>query len=145
MQFGRYAMWLMPPPSDEAYMGGGDRFRPRDFLKFGELFLAHGYWHGTQILDDAWLQQVSAKHSTIKDEIGDYGWGWHLYKYTVGGQSIKAISAGGNGGQLLFVFPQLDMTLLITAANYGQYPVWSNYITTLVPEILGTVNAQSPP
>jgi CubicO group peptidase (beta-lactamase class C family) len=143
MQFGRYAMWLMPPPSDEAYMGGGDRFRPRDFLKFGQLFLNGGEWNGTPIIDGAWLQEVARKHSTIKGEIGDYGWGWHLYEYQLAGKSIKAISAGGNGGQLLFIFPQLDMTLMITAANYGQYPVWSNYIKTLVPEILGTVNSGS--
>lgn len=139
MQFGRYAMWLMPPPSDEAYMGGGDRFRSRDFLKFGQLFLNGGSWNGTPIIDGAWLQQVATKRSTIKGEIGDYGWGWHLIEYPLAGTSIKAISAGGNGGQLLFVFPQLDMTIVITAANYGQYPVWSNYIKTLVPAILGTV------
>jgi len=142
MQFGRYAMWLMPPPSDEAYMGGGDRFRPRDFLKFGQLFLSGGHWNGTPIIDGAWLQQVATKRSTVKGEIGDYGWGWHLYQYPIGARKIKAISAGGNGGQLLFVFPQLDMTLLITAANYGQYPVWSDYIKSLVPEILSTVRAE---
>ncbi|MDQ6766822.1 MAG: hypothetical protein M3Z41_03340 [Candidatus Eremiobacteraeota bacterium] len=49
------------------------------------------------------------------------------------GRTIKAVSAGGNGGQLLFVFPQLDMTVMITAANYGQYPVWQKFITELIP------------
>ncbi len=34
MQFGAYGMWLAPPPVDDAYMAGGDFFRPRDFLKF---------------------------------------------------------------------------------------------------------------
>jgi len=29
--------------------------------------------------------------------------------------------------------------VMITAANYGQYPVWSGYIKTLVPEILAAV------
>ena len=38
--------WLMPPPTNAAYMGGGDYFRPRDFLKFGQLFLSHGIWNG---------------------------------------------------------------------------------------------------
>ena len=26
MQFQQYAMWLMPPPTNAAYMGGGDYF-----------------------------------------------------------------------------------------------------------------------
>ena len=50
LQFGRYAMWLMPPPANEAYLGGGDYIRPRDFLKFGELLLDGGTWNGTRIV-----------------------------------------------------------------------------------------------
>jgi len=141
MQFGRYALWLMPAPVNDAYMGGGDRFRPRDFLKFGQLLLNNGSWNGKHVIDTAWLQAVATKRSTIADEMGNYGWGWHLYTYDVGGKKIQAISAGGNGGQLLFVFPQLDMTVMITAANYGQYPVWSGYIEKLVPELLACVKS----
>jgi CubicO group peptidase (beta-lactamase class C family) len=138
MQFGQYAMWLMPSPVDDAYMGGGDLFRPRDFLKFGQLFLNNGSWNGKEIIDNQWLQAVATKQSTIQGE-GDYGWGWHLSEYDVNGTTIKAINAGGNGGQLLFIFPQLDTTLMITAANYGQYPVWSKYVTDLIPKILKTI------
>jgi CubicO group peptidase (beta-lactamase class C family) len=135
MQFGPYAMWLTPPPLSTAYMGGGDYFLPRDFLKFGELFLDHGQWNGKRIIDEAWLAASAAPHASLSGP-GDYGYGWHLYTYNVGGRSIKAISAGGNGGQLLFVFPQLDMTVMITAANYGQYPVWQKFVTGLVPDYI---------
>jgi CubicO group peptidase (beta-lactamase class C family) len=127
MQFGAYAMWLMPPPTYTAYMAGGDAFRPRDFLKFGELFLDHGRWHGTQIVDPSWLSDVAQKHSYVGGGGGDYGWGWHLATYRVGGRSIAAINAGGNGGQLLYVFPSLDMTVMIAAGNYGDYRVWSKF------------------
>jgi len=135
MQFGPYAMWLTPPPLSTAYMGGGDYFLPRDFLKFGELFLDHGQWNGKPIIDDDWLVASAKAHSSLNGP-GDYGYGWHLSTYTVGGLSIKAISAGGNGGQLLFVFPQLDMTVMITAANYGQYPMWQKFVTNLVPDYI---------
>lgn len=127
MQFGGYAMWLMPPPTYTAYMAGGDEFRPRDFLKFGELFLDGGRWRGTQILDPAWLSDLAKKHSYVENGGGDYGWGWHLATYHVAGSSIPAINAGGNGGQLLYIFPSLDMTVMIAAGNYGDYRVWSKF------------------
>jgi CubicO group peptidase (beta-lactamase class C family) len=127
MQFGAYGMWLMPPPTDSAYMAGGDAFRPRDFLKFGELFLDGGRWRGTQIVDAAWLSNVSKKQSYVENGGGDYGWGWHLNTYHAGGRSIAAINAGGNGGQLLYIFPSLDMTVMIAAGNYGDYRVWSKF------------------
>ena len=136
MQFRQYGMWLMPPPLDTAYMAGGDYFLPRDFLKFGQLFLDHGRWNGTQIVDNAWLVESTKPYVSLNGP-SDYGYGWHLYTYTVNGRKIKAISAGGNGGQLLFAFPQLDMTVMITAANYGQYPVWQKFVTELVPKIIG--------
>jgi CubicO group peptidase (beta-lactamase class C family) len=136
MQFKQYGMWLMPPPLSDAYMGGGDYFRPRDFLKFGQLFLNHGTWHGRHVISDAWLHKISTKHATIEGEIGDYGYGWHIISYRFRGRTIHAINAGGNGGQLLFVFPQFDMAVMITAGNYGQYPVWSKFITQLVPRYI---------
>ena len=127
MQFGDYGMWLMPPPTYTAYMAGGDEFRPRDFLKFGQLFLDRGRWHGKQIVNSSWLSQVAEKHSYVEGGGGDYGWGWHLATYHVDGRSIEAINAGGNGGQLLYIFPQLDMTVMIAAGNYGDYRVWSRF------------------
>ncbi len=140
MQFGAYGMWLMGPPTNEAYMAGGDYFLPRDFLKFGQLLLNNGKWRGAQLIDPVWLYDSSAKHSYVENGGGDYGYGWHLETYTVGGRTIKAYNAGGNGGQLMYVFPQLDMTVMITAANYGQFPVWGAFETKLVPQILAAVH-----
>ncbi len=139
MEFGAYGMWLVPPPVDDAYMAGGDLFRPRDFLKFGELFLRRGRWHDTPVIDPAWLTLVSTKHSYIEDGGGNYGYGWHLVDYAYQGRTVRAINAGGNGGQLLYVFPDLDLAIMIAAANYDQYPVWNSFQTKLVPAILQTL------
>jgi CubicO group peptidase (beta-lactamase class C family) len=128
MQFQRYAMPLTPPPLNTAYMAGGGYFRPRDFLKFGQLFLDRGEWNGRSIIDPSWLEASASPRSGLNDP-GDYGYGWHLSTLDAGGKKYKAISAGGNGGQLLFVLPQLDMTVMITAGNYGQYPVWRKFQT----------------
>jgi CubicO group peptidase (beta-lactamase class C family) len=113
-------------------MGGGDYFRPRDFLKFGQLFLSHGVWNGQQIVGDAWLRASIVKRAVMnEDAVGEgdrYGYGWHLAELSIGGRKYSVVNAGGNGGQLLIIVPKLDMLVMITAGNYGQYPVWKNFL-----------------
>jgi CubicO group peptidase (beta-lactamase class C family) len=136
MGFERYAMWLMPPPTNAAYMGGGDYFRPRDFLKFGQLFLTAGSWQGRQVINPAWLRDsVVARTVMNADAAGEgdrYGYGWHLASLEVGSARYDIVNAGGNGGQILAVVPRLDMLVMITAGNYSQYPVWSSFLRTVV-------------
>ncbi len=47
----------------------------------------------------------------------------------VAGRSYTVVSAGGNGGQLMLVVPQLDLAMMLTAGNYGQYPVWGKFLS----------------
>jgi CubicO group peptidase (beta-lactamase class C family) len=132
LQFRHYAMWLMPPPTNAAYMGGGDYFTPRDFLKFGQLFLNHGEWGGREIVDDSWLRESVVQRAIMNEDAageGDrYGYGWHLASLAVNGRRYAVINAGGNGGQLMAVVPALDMAVMITAGNYSQYPVWAGFL-----------------
>jgi CubicO group peptidase (beta-lactamase class C family) len=128
LQFGNYAMWLMPPPANAAYMGGGDRFRPRDFLKFGQLLLDDGRWHGREIVDRQWIAQSIVPRTAPEGEGDRYGYGWHIQQLTVDGRAYDVINAGGNGGQLMIVVPALDLAIMVTAGNYNQYPVWRNFL-----------------
>ena len=52
-----------------------------------------------------------------KDKNG-YGYLWWHKTYTVNGRKIKSIEARGNGGQYIFVVPELDIVSVITAGNY---------------------------
>lgn len=132
MQFQHYGMLLMPPPTNAAYMGGGDYFRPRDFMKFGQLFLSHGIWNGRRVIDDEWLRGSAVQRTIMNEDAygeGDrYGYGWHLGTLTAGGRTYRFIDAGGNGGQQLVILPQLDMLVMITAGNYNQYRVWKDFL-----------------
>jgi CubicO group peptidase (beta-lactamase class C family) len=136
MQFGAYGLWLMAPPTNAAYMGGGDYFRPRDFMKFGQLFLSGGRWNARQIVSERWLRESATEHAVMHEDpssAGDrYGYGWHLPVLVVDGRRYDVINAGGNGGQLLAVVPKLDMVVMITAGNYNQYPVWSGFLQQIV-------------
>jgi CubicO group peptidase (beta-lactamase class C family) len=137
MQFGRYGMWLMPAPVTAAYVGGGDYFRPRDFLKFGQLFLNRGTWNGRPIVDAGWLRESVVQRTVMNPDAsggGDrYGYTWHLSTLSVAGRSYEVINAGGNGGQIMAVVPALDMAVMITAGNYSQYPVWNAFL----PQVAG--------
>jgi CubicO group peptidase (beta-lactamase class C family) len=135
MQFGTYTMWLMPAPMNEAYMGGGDYFRPRDFLKFGALLLDNGRWNATQIVDPSWIASSIAPRTAPVGEGDRYGYGWHISTVAVDGATFDVINAGGNGGQLMIVIPKLDVAIMVTAGNYNQYPVWRQFL----PEVVAAV------
>ncbi len=140
MQFGTYAMWLMPPPANEAYMGGGDSMRARDFLKFGQLLLHGGRWRGRHIVDAAWIR-ASIEPRTAPEGEGDrYGYGWHITSVEVGGRAYRVVNAGGNGGQLMMVVPQLDVAVMVTAGNYNQYRVWRKFLPEVIRAVVRSCN-----
>ncbi|HEV3194684.1 MAG TPA: serine hydrolase [Candidatus Cybelea sp.] len=136
MQFGTYAMWLMPKPPGAAYMGGGDYMRPRDFLKFGQLILDHGRWYRRQIVDPAWIEESIRPRTAPAGEGDLYGYGWHLSRVTVDGKGYDVVSAGGNGGQLMLAIPALDVAVMVTAGNYNQYPVWRSFLSDVATAVV---------
>jgi CubicO group peptidase (beta-lactamase class C family) len=141
MQFGTYAMWLMPPPMSDAYMGGGDYIRPRDFLKFGALLLNGGRWNGTPIVDASWIAASIVPRTAPEGEGDQYGYGWHISSVNVDGTSYETINAGGNGGQLMIVIPKLDVAIMLTAGNYNQYPVWRRFLPEIVTAVARSCNS----
>ena len=105
-------------PTEDAYLGGGIRLRPRDFLKLGQVFLDGGVWKGKRLVSEEWVRQSAAAHASMNLQ-SDYGFGWWRQTFEVEGKSIETFYASGNGGQMLFVVPELDMTVMINAGNYS--------------------------
>lgn len=105
-------------PTEEAYLGGGIRLRPRDFLKLGQVYLDGGVWKGRRLVSEDWVRQSAAAHASLNRE-NDYGYGWWRQTFEVRGRPIDTFFASGNGGQMLFVVPQLEMTVMIQAGNYS--------------------------
>src|SRR6185369_9051667 len=66
---------------------------------------------------------------------GDDGFAWHLGSLEAGGQTYRTYAAGGKGGQMLVVVPQLDLVAVFTGGNYGQGGIWGHWTQ----EILGDV------
>ncbi len=115
----RYRIFM--DPTGVPYMGGGMYLRPRDMLKFGQLHLDGGRWQGRQVLSEDWVQASFGRYGRLEplDRNGnEYGYLWWHETYDVGGRQIASVEARGNGGQYIFVVPELDLVAVITAGNY---------------------------
>ena len=139
LQMGRYYLNLMP--TGEAYTGGGAYLLARDQLKLGQLYLNGGLWNGRRVVSKEWTIESTARHSTfapnVKDEPQhDYGYGWHERNFIkVGDRVFRDYLAGGNGGQLIIVIPDLDMVVGITGGSYGDFR-WYRWELELLPQFI---------
>ncbi|WP_232369261.1 serine hydrolase domain-containing protein [Leptospira abararensis] len=123
----------------------GLRLKPRDMLKLGRLVLNQGIWKGKQIISKQWLDESFLRHIdsgvTLFRKDGKslgYGYQWWLGETVLGDRKIPWSLALGNGAQLIFVIPSLDMTIVTTAGGYGN-PTSIQKTIDLVETILTTV------
>jgi CubicO group peptidase (beta-lactamase class C family) len=133
LQIRRYAMNLTP--TGEGYFGGGMRMRPRDYLKFGQLYLDGGRWNGRRVVSRAWVDESTRRQIEAGNGSAD-GLNWHLYTLASGGRAWREYEANGNGGQLLVVLPELDLVVVFTAGNYNSYGVWRKFRDEWVPQAI---------
>jgi CubicO group peptidase (beta-lactamase class C family) len=133
LQMGPYHINLMP--TGEAYLGGGMHLRPRDALKLGQLYLDGGVWNGRRVTSSAWVTESLAYQVDVGDGSSD-GYNWHRHSFVVGERTYVEYDASGNGGQLVMVFPELELVVGIFAGNYGQYGVWRRFRDELVPQYI---------
>ena len=99
------------------YGGGGAMFLPRDFMKFGQLMLNGGTWDGKRIMTKEFVARASSP--LVKIGTRPYGLGWWIYDLPYGNRRLHAFAALGNGGQNVFVVPDLDLVVAVYASNYG--------------------------
>ncbi|MCW7506400.1 serine hydrolase domain-containing protein [Leptospira levettii] len=123
----------------------GLRLRPRDMLKLGRFVLNGGNWKGKQIVSKQWLDDSLKKqiNSQVKIFRKDgkslfYGYQWWLGETILEEKKIPWSVALGNGGQLIFAFPSMDMVIVTTAGGYGD-PTTIQRILETVERILTTV------
>jgi CubicO group peptidase (beta-lactamase class C family) len=92
--------------------------RPRDMAKFGLLFQRGGTWGGRQIVSKAWVETSTATHVVLENT--DYGYLWWRPYLDVGGKRHQAFLATGNGGQKIYVWPALDIIVVLTGGAYDR-------------------------
>jgi CubicO group peptidase (beta-lactamase class C family) len=111
------AVWVYSP-TNVPQTGGGLRLTSRELLKIAELYRAGGEWHGKRIVDAAWVKASTQPHARV-DEATEYGYLWWLKSFKVGEKSYSAFYMSGNGGNKITVFPELDMSVVLTSTNFN--------------------------
>jgi CubicO group peptidase (beta-lactamase class C family) len=92
-----------------ASAASGLRLAPRGLARIGQLILGDGLG----IVPAAWLGAMLRPRVTI-DEGRRYGYQWYLSRTG----PHRTVAAMGNGGQRLFVLPDLDLAVAVTAGDY---------------------------
>jgi CubicO group peptidase (beta-lactamase class C family) len=107
------------------------RLRPADMIKFGELYLGEGVWHGKKVLPTGWVNQTM----TPSDVSSQYGLMWWL---DIDQHGHPAWVARGWGGQVIGVLPEHQLVVAIgsvpTDESAGKDP-WPLVNEVIVPAL----------
>lgn len=100
----------------------GLRLRPLDLARIGQLVLQHGQWEGKQIVPADWIAESTRPQIDTGDGL-QYGYQWWLGKVDALGGAHDWSGGMGNGGQRLYIVPDLDLVVAITAGDYGEIEI----------------------
>jgi CubicO group peptidase (beta-lactamase class C family) len=134
-EFARATLFQSLGISNFEWVGGRDgvasaasglRLSARDLLKMGLLILAAGEWGGRRIVSREWLD-ASFKPAIATGNGPDYGRLWYLGKAKVPALSGAAgwIAGMGNGGQHLWLMPEVQLCVVTFAGNYNTPDAWT--------------------
>ena len=128
--------------------------RPRDFAKFGRLYLNKGIWQGTRLVSENWVRQ-SLEFTEVKNDFEYSNQWWHTIKWskiedtvnvpklhhiiteTNKGKSQKYLIypsgdfyADGFLGQVLYVYPEKKIICVRLGRKYGKLE-WPEFFRDL--------------
>jgi CubicO group peptidase (beta-lactamase class C family) len=94
---------------DGVFLGGfGILTTPRELAKFGQLVLNKGQWNGQTLVSASWIEQMTTPW--IEDLYGyQFGYLWWI------DESRNMFVMSGHGGQYVFVVPEKNLLVVMTA------------------------------
>lgn len=105
-----------PADPQGIYFGGNEmRLSPRALARFGELYRLGGIIDGRRILPAKWIEQSWTPRAVSPWSGKAYGFGWFLTEMK--GHPVRF--AWGYGGQMVYVIPDLRMTVVMTSDPNG--------------------------
>jgi CubicO group peptidase (beta-lactamase class C family) len=117
--------WQSQP---DGYPEGAARMylRPRDMLKIGVTYLNNGQWNGEQVIPQSWVEKCL--HVEEFPAAGMYS---HFF-WTRVLNNITYLSADGDGGNYINIFPEQNMVIVITQGNYLQHQLYVDQSNNLM-------------
>jgi CubicO group peptidase (beta-lactamase class C family) len=110
----RIRPWQRDPQG--IYFGGNDMYlTPRQMLRFGQMWLDGGVYHGRRVVPEAWVRESVKPRTTSPFNGHGYGLGW--WSRDSGGR--RAAFAWGYGGQYVFVVPELQLVAVFISRSDG--------------------------
>ncbi len=107
-------------PSGHTDTGGHLRLNLADLHTIGLLVNAGGKWQGNELIDPNWLNKAIKEQTRIYERRERYGYLWWRDGGTVKGKDVSLIYAHGNGGNFIFIVPELELVAAFTGKNYGK-------------------------
>ncbi len=123
--FNRIGMHSAVMETDESGVFIGSSFMyatPRDWAKFGLLYLNNGNWYGDQIIDEEWVEFA---RTPAKDGGGIYGGHFWLNHDKSAYDDVPAdlYSCNGFQGQYVFIIPSRD--LVVVRMGLAEDPIFN--------------------
>jgi CubicO group peptidase (beta-lactamase class C family) len=120
--------WTWNADSQGNPIGGwGLQLSTRDMAKLGYLFLHEGQWDGRQIVSAEWVKNATTDRMPNK-AVGEDGYGFQWW--TIGD---KGYAAQGRYGQIIYVHPELDLVVVMTAQLDNSAPEWDLINQYIIP------------
>jgi len=130
------------PGDGEPVVASGLRMTTRDLARIGQLVLDAGTAGGKQLLAAGWLNECLTPRVSV-DEQRRYGYQWYVGDFEYGSREQprldRWVGCFGQGGQRLFVMPDLDLVVAVTAGNYGKADQWIPPIRVMREAVLASI------
>ncbi|MEO3385213.1 serine hydrolase [Mesorhizobium sp. CAU 1741] len=121
------------------YMGGNQMaMSPRSLLAFGELYRRGGVTpDGTRLIPTDWIEQSWQPRTSSPFNGYRYGYGWFMHG--IGGRDVHF--AWGHGGQMLYIVPELKLTVAMTSDENQRSAAngYRNRLNQLMADIMAAV------
>ena len=105
-------------PAGQVDTGGHIHMTARDMARIGQLFLDRGVWRGHRVVSESWVDASTLQRQDLWEDVG-YGYLWWTRPMTDGNRTHEVFYADGNGGQQIFVVPDLELVVTFTGSNYN--------------------------
>lgn len=107
----RVDSWLKDPQGIP--MGGNQvGMTPESLLALGELYRRDGKTEdGEQLVSQDWIDASWERRTRSRFHGGGYGYGWFMQSFS----GIDGYYGWGYGGQMIYVLPELELTIAITS------------------------------